>query len=412
MTTLLNLADRNGYKATQSEEDEYYLEEEEWTFSTTTKYILIASGITLSGAIIYLFCFILPTMFIPKPVALVGITKVQELAVELAPVSPEVVQTWRTETWGTVDYDDEDGDSEEESAEIRDEDQVMAMSKKKTNQRLIIIGDIHGQYIQLRKLLRKVGYNPKKDTVLALGDFMAKGPDSLKVIEYLAEINAECILGNHEYYALQNYAQFHGLESPFFVNGNSTLALRSPDLSYKLSQMSGLGFNNDPEYLLAKKLQPHHIEYINLCGMIKRLGRVPLHSSKNDGREGSAQGLAVHAGLRWDLTSDLNEQDPTDCLEMRSYLGPYYNETTDDPHQDGAVSWSKVWNSKSKSGATDPKYVVYYGHDARRGLNLKKWAKGMDNGCARGDYLAAMVMWQEETKKGVSYKERPVRVKC
>lgn len=417
MSTSPKQANGSGYKATENDE-EYYYEEEEWSFSSTTKYILIATGIILSGAIIYLFCFILPNMFIPQLVDLVGINKVQELPAELAPVSPEVVQSWRTDAWDIVEHEDEDEDEDEEQEDeeyVEDAQLEESKSDKTLRQRFILIGDIHGQYIQLRKLLRKIGYNKKKDTILALGDFIAKGPDSIKVLEFLIDNNAECILGNHEYYVLQNYALFHGLESPYFVGSNLT-ALKNPDMSSKWSntrqQMSIKGFNDDPEYLLAKKLQPHHIKYINLCGMIKKLGKVPFHSAKTDGRSKSAQGLAVHAGLRWDLTSDLNDQDPSDCLEMRAYLKPFYNETTDDPHANGAVSWSKVWNLKNKDGDIDNHYVVYYGHDARHGLNLKKWTKGMDDGCVGGGKLAAMVLWQEETKKGVLYKEQVIRVTC
>lgn len=397
MSAPLNSEPPQNYKAVDQDVEAYY--EEEWGFSPTTKKWLIGGGLTLSLAFIYLFCFVLPSMFIPDLIPLVGIAKVQELDVELVPVTQEVVASWRGD-WLEQHKEDE------EEVEMIEETYLEAASNKtkKARQRIILVGDIHGQYIQFRKLLRKVHYNKKTDHLLVLGDFIAKGPDSLKVLDYLVENNVDCILGNHEYYALQNYAQFHALESPHFVANSS---VRTKHL-----ELGAQGFIDDPEYLLAKKLQPHHVEYINRCGLIKKLGPVPVHSSRNTGRHNSAPGLAVHAGLRWDLTSDLNLQDPSDCLEMRSYLKPYFNETTDDPHAEGAVSWSKIWNSKSKNGTIPENYVVYYGHDARRGLNLKKWAKGLDNGCVRGDNLAAMVLWQEHSKRGVLYKEQAVTVKC
>lgn len=413
MSFHLNSGDRNRYKATDDEEEQIYYEEEEWTMSQTTKHVLIGSGVAVSLAILYLFCFVLPRMFIPELTKLVGITKVQKLGVSLVPVLPETVELWGTETWGEkvkeIEIEDNDeGEEDQESGLGASEEEKLEISggidiSGKAKERIILIGDIHGQYTELRKLLRKVKYDKRKDHILVLGDFIAKGPDSFKVLDFLIKNDVDCILGNHEYYALQNYAQFHGLESPFFVSGSQKQ--KNPDLSSS-------GFNEDPEYLLAKKLQPHHVQYINQCGVIKQLGAVPLHSLKNNGKKGHAQGLAVHAGLRWDLTVDLEEQDPNDCLEMRSYLEPFYNETTSEPRDPGAVSWSKIWNVKSKNGTIPRNYVVYYGHDAHRGLNLKKWTKGLDNGCVRGDYLAAMVMWQEKTKKGVLYKEQAVRVKC
>lgn len=399
----LNPTVQNGYGTAKDDEEEYYYEEE-WTMTRKTRNLLIAASVAISVGVIYLFCFVLPLMFIPELRPLVGIVKVEELGVSLTPVSPETVAGWNFE----VNVKDEDEDSEEDFGE-EEEDLETSSLEVETNRpskdRLVLVGDIHGKYILFRKLLRKIKYNRKTDHLLVLGDFIAKGPDSFKVLNYLIEQDADCILGNHEYYALQNYAKFHGLDSPFFVSDNVTI--RSPDIRSS-------GFIDDPEFLLAKKLEPQHVEYINKCPLIKKLGKVPVHPKTTTGGAKSAPGIAVHAGLRWDV-EDLNEQDPQDCLEMRSYLSPFYNETTDDPHDELAVSWSKVWNNKQKE--SDEKLVVYYGHDARRGLNIKKYAKGLDNGCVRGDFLAAMVIWQEKTttnkgNKRILHKEQAVRVQC
>lgn len=402
MSAPLNGTAHASYHAAKDDEEEYY---EEWVLSSAAKKWLIAGGVVAGAACIYVFCFLLPQMFIPELRALEGIVKVDELAVQLRPVDSAVVAQWDLQPENIEDVNEEFEEIEEieDNEEYEGEESVEKVSKKPRKDRLIMVGDIHGLYKELRKLLKKVKYNPKRDELLALGDFIAKGPDSLKVTEYLAKVGASCVLGNHEYYAMNNYAQFHGLDSPSFV-ANTTVS-RSPDMGL-------FGFNEDPEYLLAKKLQPNHIEYINLCSVIKKLGRVPLHSAKNTGTKRYASGIAVHAGLRWDLTADLNEQDPVDCMEMRLYVGPHYNETTDDPKAPGAVLWSKIWNSKHKTGAVADDYVVYYGHDAHRGVNLKRWAKGLDNGCSRGDYLAAMVVWHEQAKGKVLYKEQVVRVHC
>lgn len=412
MSTKIKTARQASYHSVDNEAGDSDYEEEDLNLSQATKRWLIVGALAVSAAIIYLFCFLLPGMFVPEAIELVGISKVKDVPVELQPVSSKVVESWKIDQWDAVDTtvfeEQDDKEFDEDEQEVSSENTVLepTSGKRPLKQRMILVGDIHGQYVQLRALLRKVGYNPKTDHLLVLGDFISKGPDSLKVLEFLIENNIDCILGNHEYYVLQNYATFHGLNGPEFVSSNDTA------VAYLDNGVSALGFNEDPEFLLAKKLQPHHVEYINQCPVIKKLGKVPLHSPQNDGRHNYASGLAVHAGLRWDLTANLNDQDPLDCLQMRSYLAPFYNETTDDPREERAVSWSKVWNRKNKSGSTDHKYVAYYGHDARRSLNLKKWAKGLDHGCFGGDHLAAMVMWQEQTATGILYKEQVVRVKC
>lgn len=405
MNSPLKSDDTANYQSSVDHEEGEYVYEEDWLFSERTKRMLIAGGILASVFFIYLFCVVLPNMFIPEPQTLVGIPVVQEVRVVLKPVDLKTVETWNFGTWAITESDEVD----EEKSQIDLENVTIEKTKKETRiakDRMILVGDIHGELKNFKRLLRKVNFNSDSDHLVILGDFISKGPDSIGVIELLEEYNAECVLGNHEYYVLNNYARFHGLNSPFFVSENSTASFR--DL-----EMSTSGFNFDPEYLLAKKLEPEHVAFINKCLLIKRLGSVPLHSPRTTGGKKHAEGLAVHAGLQLNALTDLNEQDPTSCLEMRSYLGPHFNETTDDPHEKNAISWSKIWNKKQKEGSLDEPYVVYYGHDARRGLNLKKWAKGLDTGCSRGEDLSAMVIWQEKSSKGkILYKEQPVSVLC
>jgi len=67
--------------------------------------------------------------------------------------------------------------------------------------RLIAIGDIHGQNAILEKIL--VAINPQpEDVFVFLGDYIDRGPDSKGVIETISDLQKKCqvhlILGNHE----------------------------------------------------------------------------------------------------------------------------------------------------------------------------------------------------------------------
>ncbi|KAI5965059.1 hypothetical protein KGF57_000852 [Candida theae] len=265
--------------------------------------------------------------------------------------------------------------------------------RKQVN-RIILIGDIHGHYNEFKELLRRAKYNKKKDELLVVGDFVTKGPDSFKMLDYLIDNNVQCILGNHEYYVLQYYANFHAIDQPSFYLSDTE----------ETSRIWARGaFNDDPEYLFAKKLQPRHVKYINSCSVIKELGVVPVENN------GVAPGVAVHAGLRPDLK--LSQQDPIDNLEMRSLIGPFFNETTSDPDAPFAKSWSKVYNSRH--GKAPANYVVYYGHDAGRGLKLKQYTRGLDSGCDKGGKLTAAVISSSKKKKGkVVLEEKIVQVDC
>lgn len=249
---------------------------------------------------------------------------------------------------------------------------------KHRKHRLIVVGDIHGMYREFKHLMAKVEFNPKKDKLMVVGDFITKGPRSFDVLDYLIKVKADCVIGNHEWSVLNLYTQYHRLPTPYFEDWPQPPVPET----------------NSREFAIAKKLQPHHIEFLNNCSVIKRLGYI---------KSADTVGVAVHAGLRWELA--LHEQPPLENLEMRSYLNkPWYNETTSDPSEPGAKLWSKVYNQKMSENPKSAK-VVFYGHDAGRGLKLKHYTRGIDTGCVKGGKLTAVVI-------GHAGEEEVVQVKC
>ena len=61
------------------------------------------------------------------------------------------------------------------------------------------ISDIHGYYDLFCRLLDKIGFS-NKDKLYVLGDFVDKGPDSIRLAKLLFSMpNVYCIAGNHEY---------------------------------------------------------------------------------------------------------------------------------------------------------------------------------------------------------------------
>lgn len=62
-----------------------------------------------------------------------------------------------------------------------------------------VIGDLHGNYKGLNQAIERSPFNPKKDTLISLGDLVDGGPDSYEVIELLSNL-PNCILinGNHD----------------------------------------------------------------------------------------------------------------------------------------------------------------------------------------------------------------------
>lgn len=71
-----------------------------------------------------------------------------------------------------------------------------------------IVGDIQGCYTGLRKLLDKVSFDPAEDNLIAVGDLIARGPQSLKTLIFLHSLGEQfsTVLGNHDLHFLAIYS--------------------------------------------------------------------------------------------------------------------------------------------------------------------------------------------------------------
>ena len=66
-----------------------------------------------------------------------------------------------------------------------------------------IIGDIHGCLDMLKRLVEKIKWDPAKDKLIFVGDYIDRGPDPKGVVDYILSLMAEssgiqCLIGNHE----------------------------------------------------------------------------------------------------------------------------------------------------------------------------------------------------------------------
>jgi hypothetical protein len=272
----------------------------------------------------------------------------------------------------------------------------------KESGRLLFVGDIHGCKEELQALLKKAQFDPNEDHLVTTGDMIAKGPDSLGTVDLLRGIGASCVRGNHEdrILLLAQARSSRHLRHHSGGNARDEAALEKP--SNPLPSW--------PDDSLGLELNADHIEYLQSCPVILKVGHI-------DALQGNV--VVVHAGLVPGVP--LKDQDPGSVMTMRTIdlhthvpskdgkEGPI-KEANDKllvktpkgrwpdkkpPHN---VHWAKLWNQfqnmlpEFKKWQGKEGMVVVYGHDSKKGLQLKKWSKGLDSGCVRGGKLTALIV--------------------
>lgn len=77
------------------------------------------------------------------------------------------------------------------------------------------IGDIQGCFKEFITLIEKIEFNPSRDMLYLVGDLVNRGPDSLKILQwvYKYQDSIKTVLGNHDIYALGRYYQIIKSES-------------------------------------------------------------------------------------------------------------------------------------------------------------------------------------------------------
>lgn len=113
--------------------------------------------------------------------------------------------------------------------------------------RTFAVGDIHGHRDRLEALLRRLPLDRERDTVVFLGDYVNRGPDSKGVIDLLLELQRTCpgavfLRGNHEQ-AMLEYADTGDAELlPLlrFLGVEATLSSYGADAPHRLAGLACL----------------------------------------------------------------------------------------------------------------------------------------------------------------------------
>ena len=232
----------------------------------------------------------------------------------------------------------------------------------KNIKRFIIVGDIHGCLEELQELLLKCDYTVDRDAVILVGDLVNKGPFSAEVVQFARESEFYVIRGNHEDNALSAY--------------------------YRQGKYEEICPSSYTEYLT--KLSPEDISWMrNLPYTISipYLGIIFVHAGIIPGQNIASINPILLSRMRNVVAFEGEKQLENEDIDERASMGEnnisqiryegYIKEVPD----------SYPWVSKYKG----PSHV-YFGHDARRGLQKTEFATGLDTGCCYGKKLTSIIL--------------------
>ncbi|KAK7519826.1 Ser/Thr protein phosphatase family [Phyllosticta citriasiana] len=282
--------------------------------------------------------------------------------------------------WGV--YGSNARPSFDDMVHVKQLDPSLLPSSAADNQRLVFVGDVHGCKDELVELLAKVNFHPTSDHLILTGDMVSKGPDSPGVVDLARDMQASCVRGNHE-------------DRVLLTHKSLKMALADANSSKTLSEDEVRNAGAKKDKTLARSLNGKQIEWLQQCPVILRVGSLP----------GMGQIVVAHAGLVPGI--ELERQDPYQVMNMRSVD----LETKVPSEGRDYAPWDKYWNFfMSHVPNPDNRMTIVYGHDSKRGLNIRKHSRGIDTGCVRGGKLTALVV--EADSKGGPVQQSIVDVKC
>ncbi len=202
---------------------------------------------------------------------------------------------------------------------------------------LLIVGDIHGCFDELKDLMDTNYIDNENTCVLFVGDLVNKGPKSPEVVEYVKRNGWYSVRGNHDEISMkEKICLKKGIEPAPKVKWVANLPEESLDWLLDL---------------------PYAIHVPSRMIIVAHAGLLPGTALENQTPDAFLHIRCVKwNGLDWEW--------------IRKYLV-----------EDGYKLWGEVWSG--------PEHI-YFGHDARRFFQKYKYATGLDTACVYGKELTAV----------------------
>lgn len=227
---------------------------------------------------------------------------------------------------------------------------------------ILIIGDVHGCFDELQDLIDQAmnRINCSDLFIIFVGDMLNKGPKNQEVVTYIRQLVAKgkavAVKGNHEESLLREYRNMQQIDNYVLPAKYTYLStLTQEDFSYLQSL-------------------PYSLTIPKINSIIVHAGMVP--------------GIPLKQQCLIDLCHMRN------LVSKDTLWGPVHVAKS---KPDIGVQWGTLW--------VGPEHV-YYGHDARRGLQELPFATGLDTGCVYGQNLTGMIINSDGDKILVTVRAR------
>ena len=211
------------------------------------------------------------------------------------------------------------------------------------NNRILVIGDVHGCLEELQNLVQKAtrdhNNGQKFAAIILVGDLCNKGPSSAETIAYVRhQPRWFSIRGNHDDRAL-------------------AAALGDEEARSK------------PKYAWVDALSDEDVNWMSELPYTITIPKSMLNVGNN-----AKDVIIVHAGLV--PTTGLINQSTHTMVTIRNLIV-----------EGESTAWAKLWEGPE---------LVIFGHDAKRGLQNEEHAIGLDSGCLYGNKLTGIILPERE----------------
>ncbi|ODN78369.1 hypothetical protein L202_04010 [Cryptococcus amylolentus CBS 6039] len=232
--------------------------------------------------------------------------------------------------------------------------------------RLIFIGDVHGSYDPLLRLTSKLKYSPSDDTLIHVGDLVAKGSKHEEVLQWMRQNDIKGVRGNHDHPVIQWRTWMEWVGGEKWQSVVDDLADKSDK---ELVHVLGRKDQRFPEewkwkgehWEIARSISKESYEYLvalpltihfpSLHTFVVHAGLLPSDLLKSQSDDSQPLVHASNASLsrkseELELLYVAQNMVPWNLMNMRSVYTKGKKQGTVTKKADKGTPWSEVWNKE------------------------------------------------------------------